>query len=205
MATQLTFWVMLILKDMPRTLEVIAQDGLLVILTPQPMSNLTTIAQALNQHVNIAGEPVLASWMASEMVEPRQRILDQAGIPTFAYPDTAAQTFTAMWRSYYSLQALDETPILPTDGEFADASCDWVKAIMSAVRAEGRTILTELESKQILIAYDIPSVETYLAMSKDDAATAATSIGFPVVLELYSKTVTHKTDVGEVHLNITNR
>ena len=97
-------------------------DGLLAILTPQAMSDPTATAQALTQYAKVAGKPVLASWMGGEMVEPGERILDQAGIATFAYPDTAAQTFTAMWRSYYNLQALYETPTLPAGGETAESA-----------------------------------------------------------------------------------
>ena len=68
-------------------------------------------------YAKVPGKPVLASWMGGAAVEPGEQILDHAGIPTFAYPDTAAQIFTLMWRSYYNLQALYETPSLPTRRE----------------------------------------------------------------------------------------
>ncbi len=77
-------------------------------------------------------------------------------------------------------------------------------AIVAAARAEGRTVLTEAESKQILAAYGIPTVETLVAATEDAAVTAALAIGFPVVLKLHSKTITHKTDVGGVQLNLTS-
>jgi acetyltransferase len=190
-----------------RTLEVTSRDpnidGLLAILTPQAMSDPTATAQALQHCATVAGKPVLASWMGGEVVEPGERILDQAGIPTFAYPDTAAQTFTAMWRSYYNLQALYETPTPPTGGVTAESGRERVEAIIATARAEGRTVLTEAESKQILAAYAIPTVETRVATTEGDAITAVRSIGFPVVLKLYSKTITHKTDVGGVQLNLT--
>ena len=144
-------------------------DGLLAILTPQAMSDPTATAQALTQYARVAGKPVLASWMGGESVEPGERILDQAGIPTFAYPDTAAQTFTAMWRSYYNLQALYETPTLPPAGTGADSGREQARSLIAAARAEGRTILTEAESKQILAAYGIPTVETRVAATEDDA------------------------------------
>ena len=177
-------------------------DGLLAILTPQAMSDPTATAQALTQYAKVAGKPVLASWMGGEMVEPGERILDQAGIATFAYPDTAAHTFTAMWRSYYSLQALYETPTLPARGESVLSGREQTRALIAAARAEGRTILTEAESKQILAAYGIPTVETRVTTTEDEAVGASQSIGFPVVLKLHSKTITHKTDVGGVQLDL---
>ena len=191
-----------------RTLEVASQDpntdGLLAILTPQAMSDPTATAQALSQYAHVAGKPVLASWMGGEVVEPGERILDQAGIPTFAYPDTAAQTFTAMWRSYYNLQALYETPTLPSRTDTSEFVRDKTAAIIATARTEGRTVLTETESKQIMAAYGIPTVETRIAASDDDAVAVARSIGFPVALKLHSKTITHKTDVGGVQLNLTD-
>lgn len=189
-----------------RTLEIVARDpaidGLLAILTPQAMTDPTAIARALSQSANVSGKPVLASWMGGEIVEPGERILDQAGIATFAYPDTAAQTFSAMWRSFYNLQALYETPVLPVGSASTAKAASQAKAIIGAARSEGRTILTEAESKQILAAYGIPTVETRIATTEVQAIAAAQAIGFPVVLKLHSKTITHKTDVGGVQLNL---
>jgi len=76
------------------------------------------------------------------------------------------------------------------------------KAVIDAVRATNRTILTEDESKSVLAAYGIPITETVVAESVDEAVAAAETIGYPVVVKLYSRTITHKTDVGGVHLNL---
>lgn len=73
--------------------------------------------------------------------------------------------------------------------------------ILNAQNA-GRTILTELESKQMLSAYGIPTVKTILATTAEEAAKAAELIGFPVVVKINSETITHKSDVGGVKLNL---
>ena len=108
------------------SLEITAKDpnidGLLAILTPQAMTNPTATAEHLRQHARISGKPVLASWMGGEAVEAGEQILNQAGIPTYEYPDAAAHVFTLMWRSSYNLQGLYETPSLPVDSEMA-TSC----------------------------------------------------------------------------------
>ena len=191
-----------------RSLEIISHDpgidGLLAILTPQAMTDPTATAQALARSAKIAGKPILASWMGGASVEAGERILDQAGIATFAYPDTAAQTFTAMWRSYYNLQSLYETPTLPPGGSVTLPASEQAKTIIGLARSERRTILTEAESKQILMAYGIPTIETHVVTTEAEAVAAARIIGFPVVLKLNSKTITHKTDVGGVQLNLTD-
>ena len=193
-------------KRYARTLEITAQDpnidGLLAILTPQAMSDPTGTAQELRRFAKVAGKPVLASWMGGESVRPGEEILDRAGIPTFAYPDTAARMFTLMWRSSYNLQALYETPILPTGGAAVATDRHEAEAIIADARGLGRTVLTEVESKRILSAYGIPTVETRIAATEDDAVAAAEAIGFPVVLKVYSRTITHKADVGGVQLNL---
>jgi acetyltransferase len=178
-----------------------ATDGLLVILTPQAMTDPTATAKALVKHARIEGKPVLASWMGGADVAEGARILQEAGIPTFDYPDTACLLFNHLWRYADNLRALYETPALPVAperGEFREE----VDRIIADVSAEGRTLLTEYESKKVLAAYGIPITDTELAHSPDEAVAAAEDIGYPVVAKLLSRTVTHKTDVGGVVLNL---
>jgi acetyltransferase len=177
-------------------------DGLLVILTPQAMTDPTATARELQAYASVANKPVLASWMGGAAVEPGEQILDRAGIPTFAFPDSAAEAFTFMWRSHYNLQALYETPSLATGADATTDARTVAGLIVAAAREQGRTVLTEVESKQVLAAYGIPTVETKVAASEGEAAAAASAIGFPVVLKLFSHTITHKTDVGGVQLNL---
>jgi acetyltransferase len=179
-----------------------ASDGMLVILTPQAMTDPTRTAEELRPYGQSYGKPVLASWMGGEEVERGEVILSRAGIPTFPYPDTAARMFNYMARYADNLLSLYETPMLPE--EESDQSVDRVRTaqILQVARQSGRTILTEYESKQLLAAYGIPTVETRIAASESEAVRAADEIGYPVVVKIHSKTVTHKTDVGGVRLNI---
>ncbi|MBZ5610729.1 MAG: GNAT family N-acetyltransferase, partial [Acidobacteriia bacterium] len=122
-------------------------------------------------------------------------------IPTFPFPDTAVRAFQYMWKYSYNLRGLYETPVLTSPDSIDPAAA---ARVIEDVRAQGRTLLTELESKQVLKAYGLPVVETRLADTEDLAAAAALDIGFPVVLKLNSPTITHKTDVGGVKLNLRN-
>ena len=186
-----------------KALEVAAadpnSDGLLVVLTPQAMTDATATAELLRPYARLRGKPILASWMGGDSVEPGERILNEAGIPTFGYPDTAARMFTYMWRYSDNLRSLYETPV---PGDDRAIQRDEAAAIIAHVRASGRTLLTEFESKRLLAAYGIPTVPTYIAQSEDQAVDHAEALGYPVVLKLHSETITHKTDVGGVHLNL---
>ncbi len=173
-------------------------DGLLVVLTPQAMTDPTETAECLKRFAATPGKPVLASWMGGTGIVPGEAILSRANIPTFAHPDTAARTFTLMWRYTYNLRGLYETPMVVQDAP-ARASAEHM--ILQARESE-RTLLSEFESKQLLAAYGIPTVPTRLAASADEAVTAAEAAGYPVVLKLHSHTITHKTDVGGVKLDL---
>jgi acetyltransferase len=191
-----------------KTLEISGRDpnsdGLLVILTPQAMTNATETAEKLKAFGQIEGKPVLASWMGGNDVATGEAILNRANIPTFPYPDTAARVFDAMWRYSDNLRALYETPNNAADVAETAAGRAKAEAIISQVRKEKRTILTEFESKELLKAYGIPTVITEVAKSADEAVKLADKIGYPSVLKLFSETITHKTDVGGVQLNLKN-
>lgn len=188
------------------TLEIVANDansdGFLVILTPQAMTDPTQTAERLRPYAKLKGKPLLASWMGGTDVAAGESILNQADIPTFPYPDTGARMFNYMWRYDRNLRSLYETPQTPAETEDELEAHANAAQLVAEARADRRTILTEYESKRILAAYGIPIVETRLATSVDDAVTVAEDIGYPVVLKLNSKTITHKTDVGGVRLNL---
>lgn len=175
-----------------------ASDGLLVILTPQAMTNPAEVAEGLKPYARL-GKPLLASWMGGPLVEDGRHVLNNAGIPTFDYPDTAARMFQYMWSYTENLRGLYETPAADPD---PDASTARAAEIIAAAETAGRTVLSEFESKELLGCYRIPVTPIRLAMSADEAAATAESLGFPVVVKLHSHTITHKSDVGGVQLNL---
>ncbi len=179
-------------------------DGLLVILAPQGMTDPAAIAERLKPYAKSSGKPVLTSWMGGASIAPGEALLNAAGIPTFPYPDTAARAFTYMWRYSYNLRGLYETPTLAEGGELDPHSRSQAEAIIAAARSQGRVLLNEFESKQILSHYGIPTVETRIARGEDEAVSCAHALGYPVVLKIFSDTITHKTDVGGVKLNLQN-
>jgi acetyltransferase len=109
--------------------------------------------------------------------------------------------FQSMWRRRQNLQSLYETPSLDVIDEAGAPSRETI-ALIERVLDSGRTLLTEYESKRLLAAFDIPTVETRLAATAEEAVRQAREIGFPVVLKLNSTTITHKARVGGVRLNL---
>ena len=177
---------------------------MLVILTPQGMTDPTEIAEQLKPYAKALGKPVLASWMGG--VGRRSGRGDSEpgrhSRPS-RIPDTAARAFNYMWRYAYNLQGPVRNAAMLAASE--ESGPDRAKAaeIIQAVRKTGRTILTEYESKKLLDSLRHPDRAT-----RDRARRATrrwrwpTRSAIPVVLKLYSETITHKTDVGGVLLNL---
>lgn len=193
-----------------QTIEVVKNDedsdGVLVILTPQDMTDPTRIAEKLIDYSKI-GKPILASWMGYRSVKKGSDILNQRDIPTFPFPDVACKAFAYMFNYNFNLKGIYETPALLVDVDETTVKDrkEKVEVILSKVRGDNRTLLDEYESKKILEAYGLPVVATEIATTKEEAVTVAEKMGFPVVLKLYSKTITHKSDVGGVLLNLKNK
>ncbi len=188
-----------------RAVELVARDpgsdGLLVILAPQAMTDPTQTAERLRSLASIPGKPLLASWMGGADVAAGEAILNRASVPTFAYPDTAARIFSYMWRYTENLRALYETPVLAEEGDGAPDR-DAAALIIAGALKRKRVLLTEAESKQLLAAYGLPTVPTRVARTADEAVRAAADLGFPVAVKLHSETITHKSDVGGVQLDV---
>ena len=159
-------------------------DGVLVILTPQAMTDPTKTAQKLKELVNL-DKPLLVSFMGAKRVEEGVRVLKEAGIPCFQCPDMACKIFAKMWAYSDQLTELKEISSIPKARSF-----------------EKKGILDEVESKKLLEEYGIPTVDTQFAKNKAEAVKIAAKMGYPIVLKIYSKTITHKTDVGGVKLGL---
>jgi len=189
-----------------RAVEIVTRepqaDGVCVILTPQAMTDPTGIAKKMAALPRPVGKPLLASWMGGPSVDAGKQILNAAGIPTYDVPDTAARAFSLMWRYSDNLRALYETPAADSLPAREAEQRRQVEELIEAALKHHRTLLTEAESKRILQAYDIPTVETRVAPTEDEAVAHAESIGFPVAVKLYSTTLTHKSDVGGVELSL---
>ena len=166
------------------------------------MTDPTRTAEALTQYAHVEGKPVLASWMGGVDIAAGEAILARSNIPTFKHPDTAARVFSHMWRYTETLRAIYETPALAASGTEERQQRAQAAPLVEAARRAGRTMLTEFESKRLLGAYGIPTIDTRVAPTADEAVRVAMELGFPVVLKLHSETITHKTEVGGVRLDL---
>jgi acetyltransferase len=175
-------------------------QGILVLLTPQAMTDPTETARQLVPFARLPNKPLLACWMGGASVREGITLLNSSGIPTFDAPEPAIRAFLHMVQYRRNQELLYETPPAMLEDGAPDTAR--VRHIFQHVRNAGRTLLTEVESKEVLSAYGVPVVPAIACKSADEAVAAANQIGYPVVAKLLSSTITHKSDVGGVLLNL---
>ena len=171
-------------------------SGVLVLLSPQAMTDPTGVAQTLAPEIKKQAKPVFAVWMGAKDVAPGIRVLNEAGIPTFETPEEAVDTFMEMYSYTRNLELLQETPPrLPAD---LKVNTKQVRSFIDECFKRQTPLLTEVEAKAILSAYGIPVNPTVTASSAAAAAAAAKKLGFPVVAKIHSPEISHKSDVDGV-------
>ena len=187
-------------KTLLEVLQSSDTDAVLVITTPQGVTDPLEIATELVESARTSGKPVLTSWMGGGTMQSSEKIFAQGKIPNFPFPDQAVRGFNLMWRSREVLKNLYETP--RADVTLGLSQYEKARKLLAAVQAQGRSLLSEYESKNFLQIYDIPTVQTLLANTSEQAVAGAETLGYPVVLKVHSETITHKSDVGGVLLNL---
>ncbi len=175
-------------------------SGLLIILSPQALTDPTGVARALAPEVQGQARPVFAVWMGGDEVAAGVKIFNDAGIPTFETPEQAVDSFMEMYFYSRHLRLLQETP--PQMSQELQVNTRTARTFIDQCLERQATILTELESKAILSAYGIPVNRTVAASSAPDAAAVARDLGFPVVMKINSPDITHKAEVGGVRFQI---
>ncbi|MFB3887441.1 MAG: GNAT family N-acetyltransferase [Thermodesulfobacteriota bacterium] len=176
-------------------------DGLLSIYVPQAMIRPEELAQALVEVTAKVWKPTLAAWIGGSDIEKGRKILLQHDIPTYETPEDAVKTYHLMYQYKRNLELRYETPSELCMDE-ASVKDDLKALIRTVVKHEGRTLLSEEESKRFLSRYGIPVTAVSIAQDVETAIHTARKESYPVVLKIVSPDISHKMEVGGVILNI---
>ncbi len=174
-------------------------DGVLVILTPQVMTQVVESALAVCdavERLGSIGKPVLGCFMGEAITEAGAKVLNDHRIPNYQFPERAAAAFKAMSR----FRNWRDRPVQDIPNVTADK--DKVRAIFDKARTERRLALGDFEARDVLAAYGLRLPESVLAKSADEAVEAADRIGYPVVLKIASPDILHKSDIGAVKVGL---
>lgn len=175
-------------------------DAVLVILTPQAMTNPLAVAKEISLIAPTSRKPMLAAWMGGGGMASSIEVLASAGIPSFTTPEQAISAFMTLVAYSRNLKTLYETPRdIPV--EFSVDRRTLHDHFIRRIKGKG-PILQETLSKEILETYGIQTTRPLPASSVEEAVAIARETGYPVVLKIDSPEITHKSDVGGVILDL---
>ena len=177
-------------------------DGMLVILTPQAMTNPTEAASAIIEVANESDKPLVTCWMGEEQVKEGRAMFKAAGIPTFTTPEPAVELFSNISAYYRNQKLLLQAPT--SLAYETPPHIESARLVIETALIEGRRVLNEMESKALLAAFRIPIASTVIARSPTEAMVLAEEIGMPVVMKIDSPQIENKSDSGGVRLNLCN-
>lgn len=177
-------------------------DAVLVIHAPTAIVSSEEAARAVVDVVqnSKSKKVVLSSWLGAGVSGKARQLFAKAAIPTYETPEKAVHAFLHLVGYHQSQEMLMETPpSIPREFQPISSSARYV---IEQALAQKRILLSEPETKAILAAYGIPTVETHIATTPEQAVQFAEQIGFPVAIKILSPDITHKTDVGGVVLDV---
>ncbi len=171
-------------------------DGLLVVLTPQAMTEIEATAHVIGELSQEIEKPILACFMGEASVAQGIEILNQFGVPNYTFPERAACAFRAM-ADYQVVKARVD----PVYVRF-DTNQQATKSVFDRIRSEGRLAIGDSEAREIMLDYGLRIPRSDIAETPERAIQIAREIGYPVVLKIASPDILHKTDVGGVKVGL---
>ena len=177
-------------------------DGVLTILTPQAMTKPLEAAKAVIELANHYSKPLLTCWMGETQVAESRKLFASAKKPNFRTPEPAVEVFSYLSDYYRNQKLLMQMPA-PLSHHL-EPDVEGARMVIEGALLDKRKVLSEMESKALLSAFHIPVAQTMVAHSPNEALLIAQQLGFPVVMKVNSRDITHKSDAGGVMLNLGN-
>lgn len=185
--------VLSVVRDDPAT------DAVLVLLTPQAMTDPEGTARAAVQALAGSGKTAFASFLGEASVREARKILFSGGIPHYPVPERAVRSLHAMLR-YRRIQGAVPQDLPDLAGIRREEAHAAIRAAMDA----GKKTLGEEESRPILEAYGFRFPRHRRAQTSPEAVGAFEELRRPVAMKIVSPDILHKTDVGGVRLNLSD-
>ena len=171
--------------------------GVFVILTPQSMTDIDTIATDISRIAEGQTKPIYASFMGEKDVASGIDILQRHRIPHYILPESMCMAFQAVHHFHKNLKPeVHQVPVLK------NIQNELARGLMEKYLSNGREFIPEVETIDLLQTYGIPVPAGKLARTVDEAVSVADEIGYPVVLKVVSDEIIHKSEVKGVELNL---
>ena len=173
-------------------------DTVLIILTPQAMTEIEKTAEVITEISNRTDKPIVTSFMGGKRIENSLKIMCQRKVPNYSFPERAVSAIEAMYK--YTLWQKRPAP----KAKIFDVQKENVVSFLAKMKQTGRQHLNEEEARQVISAYGFRIPKSILAASEPEAVKVAEEIGYPVVMKISSPDILHKSDFGGVRIGIKN-
>ena len=184
-------------------LEAVAEDDnvdmILVILTPQAMTEIETTANEISDISTMRLKTITTSLMGGYRVESGIRVLSEDQVPNYSSPERAIKALDTMAR-YREWREQPQPEFITFE-----VSTNTVADILKKAKEAGQSHLSGSDPMDIISAYGFSVPKSGLADTSDEAVALAEQIGYPVVMKIASPDILHKSDIGGVRLGIENR
>ena len=185
------------------TLEAVVQDpnvdGLIVVLTPQSMTDVNETAIVLSNVKATTKKPIVASFMGSQSTREGEGILLRHNVANILFPESAAHAMAELYNFYNQ----KHTPIGNIPLRYEDVDKEFITNLLSRMKGLNQTYIPEAIALQILGAYKLPLLQHTIVRSREEVSEASKKTAYPVAMKIVSKDIVHKTDVGGIALNVT--
>ncbi len=172
-------------------------DSIIVVLTPQSMTEFSKTAQAIVAAKMKSKKPIVASFIGGHLVNLGIKILRSHGVSTFNFPEQAAKALSALTDFRYIKKEKNNSHF-----KFKNINKVAINKILEASHKRGQTLLPEVDSLPVLHHYGFPTLPSHIATTAQEAHEIAKKIGKKVAMKIVSPDILHKTDSGGVMLNV---
>lgn len=171
-------------------------DNILVILTPQAMTEIEKTAELVVRIASQTDKPLITAFMGGGEIEKAEQILRQNDIPNYIYPEDAVRAIGSL----VTYSKIKKRPLSRYKRFKVNEKV--VRRIINGAKQQQRVNLSYVEANNIIAAYGIKVPKSFLAIYADQAITEANKIGYPIALKIISPDILHKTDIGGVEIDI---
>jgi len=172
-------------------------NSLMVILSPQAMTDIKETAEVISKiSASVLDKPIVSSFMGGLEVKAGIKILRSGKIPNYSYPERAVASLEAMLKyQRWKEAAPGKTKSFAVDKRKTER-------ILTKAKEERTANLTPEETREVLSAYGFSLPKRVVAETSREAISAASSLGYPVVMKIVSPDILHKSDIGGVKVGI---
>lgn len=172
-------------------------DMLVVIVTPQAMTQAKETAEAIINAKKHSSKPIIAVFSGKDSLQEGFELLEKNNVTTVLYPEAGTEALASLAKVASWRTDLQSTPFTFTDIDHATA-----EHIIATAKKEKRTTLYETEVWKLLAAYGFLFLKSQAVYSKEEAVAASASFTGPLAMKIISPDITHKSDAGGVLLNV---